>query len=111
MQLRSQRIEELNSAIPAPGLPRSWSPETTQSSRKITLIGDDLRPIFESFCPIVKPGVSRSSRNAQRLANPRARSVVANTRNSSLSGAFVTKVFEPLRTYPSPLGVAVVESL
>jgi hypothetical protein len=69
------------------------------------------RPIFESGLPTVKPGVSRSSRNAVTPAKPSSLSIVAKTRKRSLSGAFVTNVFDPSSTYSSPSLRAVVERL
>src|SRR5215213_3821706 len=97
MQARSHAIEELNSAIPAPGRPSRASAGTAQSSRKTSLIGDVLSPILCSGCPRVRPGVERTTRNAHRPANPLL-GVVANTTTTSATGAFVTNVLDPLST-------------
>ena len=57
MQLRSQSIDELKTAMPPPGSPRTASSPTSQSSRITSLIGDVRSPIFGSGCPTERPRV------------------------------------------------------
>ena len=98
MQPRSQVIETSKTRIPPPGRPSTFAAGMRQPSKKSSLIGDVRRPIFESGWPTLSPGVPLSSRNAVTPANPSSLSIVAKTRKRSLSGAFVTKVFDPSRT-------------
>ena len=108
MYPRSHCIDALKTAMPAPGPPSSCSASTSQSSRNSSAIGADLSPIFVSGCPTARPGVSRSTRKLQRPAKRNVRSVDAKTTKRSASGALVTNVFVPLRTYRPPRSVAVV---
>jgi hypothetical protein len=102
MQLRSHSIEELKMAMPAPSGPRTFSMGTWQSSRYTSLMGEVRSPIFWMGGPVDRPGVVRSTRNAEMAENPLDRSVEAKMRNTSARGALVTKVFDPLSAKPSP---------
>ena len=79
MQLRSQTIDELKTAMPPPGSPRTASSPTSQPSRITSLIGDVRSPIFESGCPTERPRVPFSTRKPVMPAKPSERSIVANT--------------------------------
>ena len=98
MQPRSHAIDELKTGMPVPGLPSRLSVGTSQSSKKSSPIGDVRRPIFESGWPTVEPGRALLDQEGGHAGEAGSLSIVAKTRKRSLSGAFVTKVFEPLST-------------
>ncbi len=80
MQLRSQTIDELKTAMPPPGLAEDGVLRRPRSPRESTsLIGDVRSPIFESGCPTVRPRVPVSTRKPMMPAKPSERSIVANT--------------------------------
>ena len=59
--------------------------------------------------PTERPGVPRSTRKAVIPMNPRALLTVPKITKRSATGALVTKIFEPWRTYVSPRRSAVVD--
>ena len=65
---------------------------TSVPSKTTSLIGEVRRPILWIGRPVATPGVSGSTRKAQRPASPAERSVVAKTTNTSATGALVMKV-------------------
>ena len=102
MQLRSQSIDVLKIARPAPDGPKRLSGGTSQSWKLISPIGEVRNPILWISRLTDRPGVSRSTRKAETPANPWVGSVLAKTTKMSATGAFVMKVLFPLRMKPRP---------
>ena len=69
-QLRSQSMDELKIAIPAPSGPSRLPAGTTQSCSVISPIGEVRRPIFSKLPLTASPGVAASTRKAEIPASP-----------------------------------------
>ena len=98
MQLRSQVIDELKMAIPAPSGPSRFSAGTRQSSSTTSPIGEVRRPIFSRPRVTVNPGVPFSTRKAEMPASLGLPGSTAKTSTTSETGALVMYSLVPLRT-------------
>ena len=106
MKLRSQSMEWLKIVMPSPLAPSTADLGSRQSSKASSLIGDVWSPSLWNGEPMVRPGVSRGTRNAVSPAQPLAGSSVAKITKMSATGALVMNVLLPVRTQPSSLAVA-----
>src|ERR1700683_5675484 len=89
IQLRSQDIDEVKMAIPAPSGPRRLSAGTAQSASTTSPIGAVRRPILSRLRLTVSPGVPLSTRNAEMPVSLDRLGFEAKTSTTSAIGALV----------------------
>src|SRR5512143_2084819 len=96
------------STKPMPSRPIRLPAGTRQSSNTSSEVSDERTPSLSSFFPERKPGVPRSTTNAEIPFLPRERSVTAITTAMSAMPPLVMKFLEPFSTKWPPSRTAVV---
>src|SRR3546814_917362 len=94
---------------PPPRRPSTSSWPSWTLSKNSSEVSAECRPILSRLRPRLKPGSEVSSVNSVVPLAPVFGSVLAASTTTTACWPLVMKVFEPLRTKPSPSGVALVD--